>query len=46
MLNSDEDPLGIDDKVYVNRGYEPSAPGYGYGYREVSDLSGLPRRLA
>jgi FMN phosphatase YigB (HAD superfamily) len=31
-------------KVYVNRGYEPSAPGF--GYREVGDLSALPRLFA
>jgi 2-haloacid dehalogenase len=36
--------LGIDGKVYVNRGYEPAAPGY--GYREIRDLSTLPRLLA
>jgi 2-haloacid dehalogenase len=32
--------LGIRDKVYVNRGYEPSTPYY--GYHEVSDLRALP----
>jgi 2-haloacid dehalogenase len=32
--------LGIVNKVYVNRGYEPSTPFYGYS--EISDLSGLP----
>jgi 2-haloacid dehalogenase len=36
--------LGIGDKVYVNRGYEPAAPGF--GYREVADLSQLPPLLA
>jgi 2-haloacid dehalogenase len=36
--------LGIAGKVYVNRGYEPSAPGF--GYREIGDLSALPRLLA
>jgi 2-haloacid dehalogenase len=36
--------LGIGDTVYVNRGYEPSAPGF--GYREVGDLSQLPRLFA
>lgn len=32
--------LGIQDKAYVNRGYEPSTPWY--GYHEMMDLSGLP----
>lgn len=32
--------LGIDNKVYVNRGYEPSTPYYGYS--EIKDISGLP----
>lgn len=32
--------LGIRDKVYVNRGYEPSTPYY--GYREIADIGGLP----
>jgi 2-haloacid dehalogenase len=32
--------LGIRDKVYVSRGYEPSTPYY--GYREIKDLAGLP----
>ncbi len=32
--------LGIRDKAYVNRSYEPSTPYY--GYHEMSDLSGLP----
>lgn len=32
--------LGIQDKAYVNRGFEPSTPWY--GYHEMADLSGLP----
>lgn len=32
--------LRIENKVYVNRGYEPSAPDY--GYQEIPDLGGLP----
>jgi 2-haloacid dehalogenase len=36
--------LGITGKVYVNRGYEPAAPSY--GYREIRDLSGLPGLFA
>ncbi len=32
--------LNIKNKVYVNRGYEPGAPGY--EYHEISDISGLP----
>lgn len=32
--------LGIKNKVYVNRGYEPSTPEYGYA--EISDIGGLP----
>ncbi len=32
--------LGITNKVYVNRGYEPSTPFYGYS--EISDIGGLP----
>jgi 2-haloacid dehalogenase len=32
--------LRITNKVYVNRGYEPSTPYY--GYQELKDLSGLP----
>jgi 2-haloacid dehalogenase len=36
--------LGITDKVHVNRGYEPSAPGH--GYREIRDLSELPGLFA
>ena len=35
--------LRIRNKVYVNRGYEPSTPYY--GYHEVSDLVGLPPLL-
>lgn len=35
--------LGIRDKVYVNRGYEPSTPWY--GYHEISNLGGLPALL-
>jgi len=35
--------LRISNKVYVNRGYEPSVPYY--GYHEIADLSGLPRLL-
>jgi 2-haloacid dehalogenase len=35
--------LRITNKVYVNRGYEPSTPYY--GYHEVSDLGGLPPLL-
>lgn len=35
--------LRIPHKVYVNRGYEPSNPYY--GYHEVKDLSGLPGLL-
>lgn len=31
--------LGIENKVYVNRGYDPSTPYY--GYHEIDDLSGL-----
>ena len=31
--------LGIRDKVYVNRGFEPSTPYY--GYHEVTDIGGL-----
>jgi 2-haloacid dehalogenase len=31
--------LGIRDKVYVNRGYEPSTPAY--GYHEVRNIGGL-----
>ena len=32
--------LRIENKVYVNRGYEPSNPDY--GYHEISDIGGLP----
>jgi len=32
--------LGIENKVYVNRGYEPSTPFY--GYHEINDIGGLP----
>lgn len=32
--------LGITNKVYVNRGYEPSAPFY--GYREITKVTELP----
>ena len=32
--------LGIRNKVYVNRGYEPSTPYY--GYREITSIEGLP----
>ncbi len=35
--------LRITEKVYVNRGYEPSIPYY--GYNEISDLTGLPGLL-
>ena len=35
--------LRIRNKVYVNRGYEPSTPYY--GYHEVGDLTGLPPLL-
>jgi 2-haloacid dehalogenase len=35
--------LRITNKVYVNRGYEPSTPHY--GYHEVADLGGLPPLL-
>jgi 2-haloacid dehalogenase len=35
--------LRITEKVYVNRGYEPSVPYY--GYHEIPDLSGLPSLL-
>ena len=35
--------LRIPHKVYVNRGYEPSVPYY--GYHEIPDLSGLPTLL-
>lgn len=32
--------IRITNKVYVNRGYEPSTPEY--GYHEISDIGGLP----
>lgn len=32
--------LGITNKVYVNRGYEPSTPYY--GYREITTIAELP----
>ncbi|MBI1385069.1 MAG: haloacid dehalogenase type II [Rhizobiales bacterium] len=32
--------LGVRNKVYVNRGYEPSVPAF--GYHEMADLGGLP----
>jgi 2-haloacid dehalogenase len=35
--------LRITNKVYVNRGYEPSTPYY--GYHEIEDLGGLPPLL-
>jgi 2-haloacid dehalogenase len=35
--------LGIQNKVYVNRGYDPSIPYY--GYHEINDLAGLPAVL-
>jgi 2-haloacid dehalogenase len=35
--------LRVGNKVYVNRGYEPSTPSY--GYHEISDLTGLPPLL-
>jgi 2-haloacid dehalogenase len=35
--------LRVTNKVYVNRGYEPSTPYY--GYHEVTDLTGLPPLL-
>jgi 2-haloacid dehalogenase len=36
--------LRVTNKVYVNRGYEPSTPYY--GYHETGDLSGLlPLRI-
>jgi 2-haloacid dehalogenase len=35
--------LRVGNKVYVNRGYEPSTPYY--GYHEISDLTGLPPLL-
>jgi 2-haloacid dehalogenase len=35
--------LRVSNKVYVNRGYEPSTPYY--GYHEIADLAGLPTLL-
>jgi 2-haloacid dehalogenase len=35
--------LRVGNKVYVNRGYEPSTPYY--GYHEIPDLAGLPGLL-
>ncbi len=35
--------LSMGGRVYVNRGYEPSTPFY--GYHEINDLSGLPTVL-
>jgi len=35
--------LRVAHKVYVNRGYEPSTPYY--GYHEITDLTGLPKLL-
>ena len=35
--------LGIGNKVYVNRGFEPSTPEYGYA--EIRDIGGLPAVL-
>jgi 2-haloacid dehalogenase len=35
--------LRVGNKVYVNRGYEPSTPYY--GYHEIADLTGLPELL-
>lgn len=35
--------LRVANKVYVNRGYEPSTPYY--GYHEITDLTGLPKLL-
>jgi 2-haloacid dehalogenase len=35
--------LRVTNKVYVNRGYEPSTPYY--GYHEIPDLTGLPKLL-
>lgn len=32
--------LGFSGKVWVNRGHEPAAPGY--GYTEIPDIGGLP----
>ena len=35
--------MSIKNKVFVNRGHEPSTPHY--GYHEITDLSGLPGLL-
>jgi 2-haloacid dehalogenase len=35
--------LRVTNKVYVNRGYEPSTPYY--GYHEVNDIAGLAELL-
>ncbi len=35
--------LRIENKVFVNRGYEPVAPGY--DYHEIPDIGGLPTLL-
>lgn len=35
--------LGIENKVYVNRGYDPATPYY--GYHEIENLAGLPAIL-
>jgi 2-haloacid dehalogenase len=35
--------LGIPQKVWVNRGHEPAAPGY--GYTEIADIGGLAGAL-
>jgi 2-haloacid dehalogenase len=35
--------LRVTNKVYVNRGYEPSTPYY--GYHEVTDITGLAALL-
>jgi 2-haloacid dehalogenase len=35
--------IGIRHRVYVNRGYEPSAPDYGYA--EINDIADLPAVL-
>ena len=32
--------IGIKNKVFVNRGFEPSTPYY--GYTEIKDIGGLP----
>lgn len=35
--------MGFGGKVWVNRGHEPAAPGYGYS--EIADIGGLPAVL-